>query len=430
MKISTLKKRTIVCAFITAAIVTAWIIPAFSARTIAAETAASGTTVTGTVTVETKEEAKKLIDAFYAGTEKANPVSMTSYSDGEITSIFSMEGDKICVDDKFTSTVTYLFTENGKKYCLDDGQEAFEDEFMYNAWADSIGGVLDMFVTGVLDSYEGWDNMKVSATKTDRIVNGKRSPQLVYVVNAKQDGEASKVTVTGTADDRNRVTDIVFEVESDSEKGSYEYKFAYDGIKVTVPEHTLSEISAMELGPQKNYPHVQSPFKTFQDLINTLQEDEQLIYIIEEDRLYAVGKKDGKYYQISAPFSKENQDIYEDLDFTEEDYEKKVYELFGKLAAEDCVDFTEAILPQTILDQCVGKTVQDAVLDGYEETGWNIDAEKAVVFLDKDLMEYDAEIKLPEGFDIEKEIEFEDLTGCKIEKFYFAAPEYAALPFK
>jgi len=379
-------------------------------------------------TAETKEDAKKLADAFYGGLAKANPVSMTSFINGTEASTFMASGDTFCLVDPSSDITYYMFIEDGKKYFIGDGETAYEDEYMYDMFSESLESTLQMFVTGIYD-VEDDGALQFSAKQTDKTENGAVTSKLVSVITGEEDGKAATMTVTGTA--RNgTVSSILYEAEAGGEKESAEFKFSYDNISIDLPAYTIGESYGGYSDITLEGEHVDSPYRTLDELIATLGEDDYLLYTMEDDRVYAVGEKDGRQYQFSAVLSAEDMEAYEALDFFSDTYNEDVYAILGKLTVDDCVDFTGCIVPQDELDAFAGKTVQDLVDAGYENTGWSVFEGDAMLTFDKDLMEYEAKVTPTDGFDENSDFDFEDMLGFRVEQFRFSAPEYAALPIR
>ncbi len=382
------------------------------------------------VTAQTQEEAKKLAEDFYANLLKANPVAMTAYANGEVLSEFVRSGDAIYSGTPDLDFAYYLFIEDGKKYLLDsDEGVAYENEFMYDMVAESLQTTLAMFVTGYYEAEDEDGELQFSATRTDKTVNGAVSSKLVSVITGEDDGKAASVTVTGTAEN-GVVSNILCEIESGEEKENYEFRFSYGSVTVDLPPYTIGE----GYGDYYNEPiegeHVESPYRTLSELIATLGEDEQLFYTVEEGRVYAIGEKDGRQYQFGADISEADSEAYFNLDFFSDTYEQDVYAILGKLAVDECIDFTDCLVPQSELDTFVGQTVEDLVNAGYELTGWSIFGGDALLSFEKGLMDYDAKVTPTEGFDENSEYDGEDLYGFRVNELYFSAPEYMALPIR
>ncbi len=370
-------------------------------------------------TAETKAEVRDMVNAFYEGVLTADPVSMTSSYNGEQGTVFTKDGDKVYLRDDTNDITYYMFVEDGTKYFIGDGETAYEDELMYDFMANTIETTLAIYVTGIVNSEddEADEALTYSATKTDRTVDGGAESELVYVITGSQDGQTVTLTVSGKALADGRVSEVSYRAESGEETYEVGLKFEYDGVSVELPEYTIEGSTARE------YDYVESPYKTFQELIDTLDEDEQLYYSFIDNTLYAAGEKDGRYYQFSAEVSSEERAAYDALDFFSDDYEEQVYGIIGKIAIEDCVDFTDGIMPQDELDSFVGKTVADIIDAGFESSGWSIFEDEAYLFFSKDLMGYKAKVTISDGFDVESDFEFEDMYGFAVEQFDFDSPE-------
>lgn len=375
------------------------------------------------VTAETKEEAKKLAEAFYGGIAKADPISMTFCSDGVVQSEFKRNGDTFYSGAPAMDFAYYAFIENGAKYLISDGETAYEDEYMYDMVAESVQTTLDLFILGYYDADDD-GTLQFSATRTDKAAASK----LVTVITGEEDGKTATAKMTGTAEN-GAVSNIICEIDTGEEKGTYEFRFAYKDISIDLPAYTIGKSA---YGITVEGTHVDSPYKTFGELIATLDEDEDLHYIIVDERIYAIGEKDGRHYQFAAAFPEAEQEAFESIDFFSDTYDEERYAILGKLIVDDCVDFTDAILPQPELDAFVGKTAQDIVDAGYELVGWSVGEEGAYLSFGKNGMDYEAATGFPEGYTYDPDAEFEDedAYGFLVEAFYFDAPEYAALPIQ
>lgn len=367
-------------------------------------------------TVETREEAKELSDEFYAGLAEADPIMMTSYMNGEKTTIFTKDGEKMYSQDLVNNTAFYLFKENGKAYYMNEGEDPMKEDFAYDLYAESVNTALTMFVTGFLEGNgEGADQLAYKAVLT---ADGPTS-ELSTSITGESEGKTSTYTVTGTKTD-GKVTSI--SVRQNDEPEMFRYEFAYD-VSVDLPEYTIHDIT-------QSYKHTDSPYETVEEVIAQLGENEDLNYTIYNDRLLVITQKDGRWLQLVAQFSEEDMAEVDALDVFADDYDTKKLEIVRRQTFNDCVDFTDALPAQEELDGFVGKTVGDVVNAGYEGNGWGISEEESHASFEKELMEYDAKITLPEGFDADAEFEFDDLSDAVIEEMHFTGPSMAALPME
>jgi len=388
-----------------------------------AEGPAAGNEVQETVqTADTLAGVREMVNAFYGQLEKADVISMTSAADGEST-VFVKDGDRMYLQDAASDTEYYLFIEDGVKYCISDGETACEDEFMYDLWGETLEFTLAMYVTGIfeLDDEDAGD-IVCAATRTDRTVDGATTSELVYTVTAEDEGETATLTVDGRTGADGRVSEIDYKAVSDGETYQINLRFAYDGVSVTLPAYVIDRPLVLQ------GEHVESPYETVQELIDTLREDEHLSYSLFDGQFFAIAEKDGRYYKLTAPISEEDTAALEALDFFADDYTEQVYAILGKLPVEDCFDFTDAIPTQEELDVFTGKTVGELVEAGFEGAGWSIWEEEAYLYFNKDYMSFEAKATIPEGFDADAEFEFEDLYDFVVEQLWFTEPEYPDLP--
>ena len=100
------------------------------------------------------------------------------------------------------------------------------------------------------------------------------------------------------------------------------------------------------------------------------------------------------------------------------------------LFRSDCVDYTDALVPQEELDGYVGQKGTALLENGFEGTGYGISEDKGVLTFAKDGFEYNAEIKVPENFDFDAEHEFDDFTDCEILSIKYETPGFDVLPMQ
>ena len=383
-------------------------------------------TSTGDGTANAEEDVAKLVNDFYAGLADSDPIRMDFLSEGELISTFIREGDKIA--SMYSNTDGdygyYGFIEDGVKYYIDDGVTAYANDTMYDMINEGIPTSLQMFVTGIFsDDAESTDTdaeYTYSAEQTDS--------QLTYNVDAVIGGVAEKMTVTGTKDTDGRVTDIAIAHTIGDDPTNMELRFSYDNITVELPEYTIGIIDEPALVGETS--HVDSPYTTLQELIDTLDEEEHLMYVVQEDYVYAIGEKDGRYYQFSASIPDEAQSEYDALDVMEDDYDSKLYAILGALTIDDCIDFTDCVETPEELASYEGMTVGEMIEAGFENSGWGIGDDQGNVFISKNLVNYSAVITIPENFDADSVDEFEDLYDCVIESVKFDELESIAMPIE
>lgn len=374
------------------------------------------------VTVDTKAEVKKLVDEFYAGVADANPMEMTTVADGTQAGIFTREGTKLKYEDNVNNMVMYMFEENGKKYFLtEDMDQPTEEEYTYNMYNSTPEMVLTMTVLGYFQDEQEEEGFTYSATKKEVTENGKTQSELKVTITAEQDGTKAELTSLGTKTD-DKVNHITFSITQGEQSMSQELDFKYDGISITLPEYEIFDIS-------EYYEHVDSPFKTFEEAKKTAGK-ETLSYTIYDNLVVAVVNHEGKLYQLSAEMDEATTEAYNGLDFEADDYSEQVDKLLDPLAITDCVDFTALSLDQKTLDGYVGKKIGELVDEGFGQNGYGISEESSVIYLDRNDIVYEFEVTLPEGFDTEKDFEFEDLYDCVVTKGSYSDTNTSLLPLK
>ena len=367
----------------------------------------------GTKSITNREEIKTLADEFYKDLETADPITMDSYSDGKLVTTFMKDGEKMYTNQVEAGYDYYMFIKEGTKYLISDDRTLMEDESMYDMSIDTIHNMVLMNVTGYLE--QDIDGVTYSATK-----NGE--DELAITVNVKSE-EGAEYTISSVGKKENgKVTSISSEMKDGEQAYVSEYKFKYDE-HIELPEYK-------EPVTYNDMPHVDSPYKTFGDIIKTVNEEEDLMYLFYEKQLIVIDSVNGKHYQFSTVVDDETYNAYNELDVMEDDYQQKVYQLIENIEIEDCIDFTDAVLTKEELDAYIGKTIGDMVNDGFEVSGYSFYEESNTVYTNKDLLGYKVDVALEEGFDPDSEFEYEDLYGCTVKGIEFVEPEYTALPMK
>lgn len=362
-------------------------------------------------TVTTKEEVKELTDTFYAGLEDADPISMTTFVNGTKTLVLDIDGDKMHIVDETSGTSYYLFKENGKNWYMGEGEQPVKEDLMYDVYKNMVTASVMIFVNGYFEA--DTDNQ---FTYSSTLSAKDDTSTLTTDITGEMEGEKQTLRVTGTKSD-SKVRSLAV---SQGEKELFRYEFAYD-VKVELPQYTISD-------PSASYTHVESPYAKVSDVMATFENEEDFNYVVFGDDVLVFTEKDGRHLQMIAPLG-DQAEAYHALDITEEGFEKKALDMIRQLDFTDCVDFTDALIPETELEAFAGSTVSDAVKAGFTGNGWMI-GDTASVILEKDGFEYTAAVTLPEGFDVEGDHEFEDLDDAVIQKVYFSEPTMSVLPME
>lgn len=395
-------------------------VSALSALMITALCGCSGSAAVE-VTADNKADAKKLVDEFYNGLADANPVEMSSAQNGEVPSIFTRDGSKLRYEDKTNGYLFYLFEENGKKYFLSsDMKEPTEEEYTYDLYDNTIEMTLTYMINAYFQDELEEEGLTYAASRKDVTADGKTESELTTSVSAVQDGIKAEITSVGKKTD-DKVTNITFTMTQGNETVTRELNFNYEGISIELPEYEIFDIS-------EYYEHVESPFKTFADAKEAVRED--LYYVTYDNLAVAVVHTDGKLYQLSAQMDADTFEKYNALDSDAEDYTEQVNSLIDPLAVTDCVDFTALAIDQKTLDAYAGKKIGDLIDEGFSHNGYGISDEGSYVYLDKNDIVYEFEVTLPEGFDTDKDFEFEDLYDCVIKKASYHDTNTSLLPLK
>lgn len=361
-------------------------------------------------TVKTKEEVQQLAEEFYECLKTADKFTMSSYNGDQLTSVFAKDGDKYYVNYP-DSYDYYCFIENGTKYVISDDGSLSESEATYDMTDETINMLLQIYVFFYLDVDS--DNVSFTATSKDN--------ELVINVKTEYEGDKFETTITGKKENGN-IIDILTESKYDDTLLAGEYKFEY-GTSVELPEYTVPKT-------YNNLPHVESPYKTYGEIIETLDEDESLFHSFFDDELVVIAEKDGRYYQFSSIVSNEVLEAYNSLDFFDENYDQNILDLLADIEIEDCIDFTDELLSQEQLNGYVGKTIGNLVADGFEINGYSLGDEDGVIFAYKDSMDYSISVIVPEGFDAYGEFEYDAFNDFVVDDITFDSVGYDVLPLK
>ena len=376
-----------------------------------------GCSSTKEIKVTGKEECKKLVDEFYAGLTEADPVRMTTTYNGEVTSTFTKDGEKMLIEDSAYGYPFYLFKENGKTYYMAEGEKPMGEDFAYEMYANSVQMNLTMFGTGIYNA-EDTEDLQFNVTRTDK-TDG--TSELVSVVKGDTENGAVEITSTGVKAD-GKVSKITVQMKSSESTTEFVYDFEYDAT-VDLPEHEIKDMS-------QYYHHIDSPYATVEDVITALGNEEDLYYLVYGDTILVLLEENGRQLQMIAPFAEADYEAYDALDFMADDYNQKALEIVRKQTITDCVDYTDALVPQEELDGYVGQKGTALLENGFEGTGYGIMEDKGVLTFAKDGFEYNVEIKVPENFDFDVEHEFDDFTDCEILSIKYETPGFDVLPMQ
>ena len=126
-------------------------------------------------------------------------------------------------------------------------------------------------------------------------------------------------------------------------------------------------------------------FKTIGDIINSGIEsiqsantDKYYIYVFQIDQVY---------YRAIANLTPELSQSLFDLDFNDENYNKKLNDIISPLTIDKLENLNDTVIPQEELDKLVGKTGEDLLNDGWSSgMGYNLDTME--FWLNKGAFEY------------------------------------------
>lgn len=363
-------------------------------------------------TVNTREEAQQMVEEFFDGLLEADPIKVDTYQNDTLVSTFMKDGDKMYQYYEDAGYGYYLFIKDDVKYLISDDLTLMEDEFMYDMSNRSLEFMLMMNVTGYFDVDDGSLTFKAT-NKADK--------ELLLEISGESDDTQVNINTTAKKEN-NQISEMTTEMIAGEQTVSTTYKFEYN-THITLPEYKVPIT-------YDNMPHVDSPYATFGQVINELDEDEDLFYALMENQLVVIDEVDNRHYQYSTVLDDETFEKYNNLDFMADDYNQQVYSLISELPIEDCIDFTDSLISPDSLKAYVGKTIQALIDDGFEINGYSFYEDDAYVFVTKDLMTYKVDAIIVDDFDPEADFESEDLVVLGIADMEFDSVEYAALPMK
>ena len=385
----------------------------------------SGNTSSNEEHAEGLEDVKKMSEDFYWNLPDANPIEMTTYYGENAAAVLTIDGDKFKYDTKDMGIIQYGFIENGVKYFFNEGDYAVQDDTMYDMYKENLKMLYNIYIMGI---FEAGDEMEYSATKkTD--VGDDKDVELTTTIKGESEGEPVEYIITGLAKENKQFKSIHYDVTIGENKTEMSFTFNYNPDPFEIPEHEVFVPDNENPDVIDNNEYAESPYKTIDDIIAELGEDEELSYYGLEDVMYIIREKDGHYYQLSALFPQSLQEEVNQLDFMEDDYYEKLYEMIGSVEIAECVDFTKNVLSQEERDANIGKTVGDLVNEGYECIGWALSEEGGTVYVEKGGFDYKLEIELDE-FDENHEYSDEDLLDKTITGIAFSDVEMSVLPLR
>ena len=356
-----------------------------------------------------KAEAQKAVESFYAGLVDADPITMDTYYQNELSTSLTRDGDMLEVYNAYDDSTFYSFVEDGTRYIITTSGDVLEDESTYAFYADSIDLTLQMTALG----YFNLEDDSVSYTVTPH-----GDDELEFVVEMKSD-EGTATTKTIGKKENGKIVNIVSEIKQGDASSAVEYKFNYDK-RIELPAYTMPKTYT-------NLPHVESPYKTYGEIIDKLGEEDSLSYMLTETELIVIDEYEDRHYQFSSAINQDLVDAYNAIEF-DDDYGQKVYDLFRDIEIEDCIDFTDEILSE---EQLSGyKTVQDLMDDGFEINGYGFGEDSNIIYADKDGMNYMITVIPTEGFDPEGEYEYDDFGDFEITHIEFNELEHYVLPLR
>lgn len=365
----------------------------------------------GVTKADTKEGVKELTDKFYEGLAEEDKISMTTFYSGEKYSTFILDGDVMHMEDIANSMSYYLFKENGKNYYMADGEEPVKEDVMYDITKDTIKNVLNMFVNGLLDSEETTDDDFTFASE----LSAKNDVSTLKTdISTEQEGETVTLTVIGTKSD-SKIDSITVK---QGEEELYRYEFKHN-VSIELPEHEIYD-------PSLFYKHIDSPYATVSDVLAEYADTEDFNYMCYDENILIFTEKDGRQLQLTAPLG-DLAEEYHNIDAMEDDFREKEIGMIKDLAVTDCLDYTDALLSAEEMESNNGRTVGELFDEGYEGASYMF-GDTYYLELDKGPFTYAVDLSLPEGFDLEGEIDYDAMRDCVAENFRFVMPSTAYVP--
>lgn len=76
------------------------------------------TACSGNKTVTDRQEIKQMTEEFYKDLLMADPITMSSYSNGELMTVVTKDQDKLHVHNEYDGSDVYSFILDGKRYTI------------------------------------------------------------------------------------------------------------------------------------------------------------------------------------------------------------------------------------------------------------------------------------------------------------------------
>lgn len=363
-----------------------------------------------TKTYNSKEDVQAAVEEFFDGFLNEEVIKMESYYSDTLQSVFMKDNDKYYVNYPEAYDY-YCFMLDGLKYTIADDRSVFQEDTTYDMTAETLNNFLLMNVTW----YFEMDDETVSYSATSK------GSEINYNIQGNSDGSDYSVNVTAKKEN-NKIFEVTSEIKYDDQVNVSKFLFTY-GETIELPEYKMPKT-------YNNLPHVDSPYKTFGDAIYGHSEDDYFYYMFYDQELLLIVSKDNHFYQLSSVVDPEIINAYEELDFMEDDIEKKIYALIENIEVEDCVDFTNEILNEEQLNAYKGKKIIDLIHEGYEVSGYSFFDDTSVIYLNKDYMEYVFDVEVSEGFDPDSDFDYDAFNDFVVLSGRFDYVGTEALPMR
>lgn len=137
------------------------------------------------------------------------------------------------------------------------------------------------------------------------------------------------------------------------------------------------------------------------------------------DKWSGILQKDNSYVKISSAITKQQQEAFNELDFSDADYAKKEQALITSLVDATIEDLSSQVPSQDELDTYVGKTLGEMEEAGWENIGTLADDDEYVVTLDGPV--YQINVTVSDDVDLSN---LDNYSPNQINEFKIATAEF------
>ena len=122
-------------------------------------------------------------------------------------------------------------------------------------------------------------------------------------------------------------------------------------------------------GSSEVYVSVDS-LKTISDVLNL--EKDQWERVVYDGQAIVAFEYGGNYYRVKADISPEDEQAYNDIDYSDDSAEEQVKTILGPLAITEVENLNDQILSREEMDALIGKTGQELQDEGWTYTGHDL----------------------------------------------------------